>query len=405
MVKRNSLDAKKAFGIRGLATEEMLNKVALMSDKEVVDFLEFLDLDEATAIICLIPMQRRGRIVNRFNASLEKKTSFLNQFELTLVEGLMDFNYVEVDIEDSIDLMVQKIRTHEQRVGSFPTILVLQYGKILGSLPGHVLSVVDDRSLKVGSVVLKYLRRIPKINHKMNRKEIVAKLELNGFKSEKAVVVDDDRRVVGILYVDALMRLVGNKSAQALYDFAGVDDEEQAGDDYKKKFMFRYKWLLINLFTTFLAASVVRVLGGVLSREVLLAAFLPVVGGMGGNAATQTLAVMVRLLSTESLDKIDRWKLYGIWKNETIASSLNGLLNGAVVGLIGGVLTQDWRLGFVTGFAVLFNMFVASFFGTIVPYLMKRFGKDPATSATIFISTATDVLGFMAFLGVANLLY
>lgn len=405
MVRRNSLDAKKAFNLRSLTSEEMMSKISLMSDREVVDFLEFLDLDEATAVICMIPMERRARIVKRFNASLDKKTDFLSKFELTLVEGLMDFNYVEVDVDDSIELMVSKIRTHEQRVGAFPTILVLQEGKILGSLPGHVLSIVDDRNVSVGSVVLKHLRRVPKINYKMKRKEIISKFESDGFKSEKAVVVDDDRRVVGILYVDALMRLVGSKAAEALYDFAGVDDEERAEDGFWKKFKFRYNWLLINLGTTFIAAGVVSLMGGVLSKEILLAAFMPVVSGMGGNAATQTLAVMVRTLSLESVDKIGFWKLYGIWKNEAIAGAMNGFLTGGIVGVVGAVVSGHWKLGVVISFAVLFNLFISAFFGTVVPYFMKKAGKDPATSATIFITTATDVLGFVAFLGMANILY
>ena len=405
MVKRNSLDAKKAFWIRSLSTEEVLGRIAEMSDKEVVDFLEFLDLDEATGIICLIPIDRRSRVVKRLNASLEKKTNFLNKFELTLVEGLMDFNYIEVDVDDTFDLMISKIRNHEQRVGQFPTILFLQYGKILGSLPGHVLSLVDDKSLKVGGVVLKHLRRVPKIHYTMSREEILSKLELNGYKSEKAVVIDDERRVVGILYVDALMRLMGGKVAEALYEFAGVDEEEQAEDEYGQKFRFRYKWLVINLATTFLAAGVVSLLGGVLAKEVLLAAFLPIVSGMGGTSATQTLAVMVRMLSVEKIEDVDRKRLAEIWKNETIAGFLNGFLNGGIVGVLAVLVTGDWRLGVVISLAVVINLVVAALFGTITPFLMKKFGKDPATSATIFISTGTDVLGFIAFLGIANLLY
>jgi magnesium transporter len=215
--------------------------------------------------------------------------------------------------------------------------------------------------------------------------------------------VDDKKRIIGVLYVDALLNILEGQAAEALYDFAGVDDEERAEDSFRKKFRLRYKWLLVNLGTTFMAAGVVSILGGVLSREVLLAAFIPVVSGMGGNAATQTLAVMVRTLSVEGVENLTGKRLFNIWKNEAMAGGLNGLLTGTVVAMVATLLNGNFKIGVVVGIAVLFNLFVSSFFGTMVPYCMKRLGKDPATSATIFITTATDVLGFIAFLGLANL--
>lgn len=405
MTKIRHISAEQAFDLRMKSQEMILEKLEKMTDKSVVEFLEFMDLDEAMGLICILPQSRRNRIVTRFNKSLEKKSDILHDVEMTLVEHLMDFNYIEVDLEDSVDVLVGKVRTHEQRVGRFPTILVMRKGLILGSIPGHFLSLVEDQSVNVGSVAMEYLRNIPTIDYRMKKKAIVDKFKKGDRVSEKAVVIDNKKRVIGVLYVDALMSLLEAKAAEALYDFAGVDDEERAEDNFRKKFRLRYKWLLINLGTTFLAAGVVTALGGVLSREVLLAAFIPVVSGMGGNAATQTLAVMVRTLSTEGVDNISKSKLFNIWKNEAIAGGMNGLLTGGLVACIAGIFHNNFRLGFVVGTAVFLNLFVSAFFGTIVPYLMKKAGKDPATSATIFITTATDVFGFIAFLGLANLLF
>lgn len=403
MPKIRHINAEQAFDLRMKSQEMILEKMEQMTDKSVVEFLEFMDLDEAMGMICLIPNSRRKRIVKRFNDSLEKKSDILHDIELTLVEHLMDFNYVEIDLEDTIERLVGKVKVHEQRVGSFPTILVMRKGLVLGSIPGHFLSLVDDHSVEVGSVVMDYLRKIPTVDYRMKKKDIIEKFKKGERVSEKAVVIDDKKRVIGVLYVDALMSILEEQAAGALYDFAGVDDEERAEDPFSKKFRLRYKWLLINLGTTFMAAGVVSLLGDVLSREVLLASFIPVVSGMGGNAATQTLAVMVRTLSIEGVENVGKRKLFKIWKNEAMAGGLNGLLTGGLVALIATVFGGNPRLGVVVGVAVLFNLFVSSFFGTMVPYLMKKAGKDPATSATIFITTATDVFGFMAFLGLANL--
>lgn len=405
MPKIRHINAEQAFELRLKSQEMILEKLDDMTDKSVVEFLEFMDLDEAMGVICLIPQSRRKRIVNRFNQSLEKKSDILHDVEMTLVEHLMDFNYVEIDLDDSIEMLVGKVRIHEQRVGSFPTILVMRKGLVLGSIPGHFLSIVKNPKVKVGTVVMDYLRKIPTVDYRMKKKDIIEKFKKGERVSEKAVVVDDKKRVIGVLYVDALMSILEDKAAEALYDFAGVDDEERAEDGFRKKFRLRYKWLLVNLATTFLAAGVVSLMGGVLSQEILLAAFMPVVSGMGGNAATQTLAVMVRTLSLEGVDKIGFRKLYGIWKNEAMAGAMNGFLTGGIVGVVGALVSGHWRLGVVISFAVLFNLFISAFFGTVVPYFMKKAGKDPATSATIFITTATDVLGFVAFLGMANILY
>lgn len=404
--KVRHLTAEQAFDLRAKGEEFVLEKFENMSDKSVVEFLQYMDLDEATSYLFKIPAKRRSRVSKSFNKYLDKKVEFLDDFDLNLVEKLMDFNYVEVDVNDSINLLKSKLKYHEERAGRFPTILVLSKGKILGSLPGHVLSFVEDATLEVGSLVNRYLRNIPIVDYRTGSEGVVDKFVKNEKQVfEKAVVVDHNRSVIGILYVDALVKLMKDRSLDALYDFAGVDDQEVAGDKFSKKFKLRHRWLLLNLGTTFLAAGVVSLFEPVLSRNVLLAAFMPVVAGMGGNAGTQTLAVMVRSLSSEDKALSDLRKVLRVWRNEVMAGSMNGLMTGVLVALIAGLLKGDWLLGLVVGTAVVINLVVSATFGTLVPFTLKKFGKDPATSATIFITTATDVFGFVAFLGFASLVF
>jgi magnesium transporter len=135
---------------------------------------------------------------------------------------------------------------------------------------------------------------------------------------------------------------------------------------------------------------------------VLLAAYMPIVAGMGGNAATQTLAVVVRGLS---IKEISTKKMQSIVMNEMLAGLLNGMITAVLVGVIGYFMNGSLALGLVAGAAVVFNLVIAGFFGTTIPILLQKLGKDPASSATIFITTATDVLGFMAFLGLAHLVF
>jgi magnesium transporter len=167
------------------------------------------------------------------------------------------------------------------------------------------------------------------------------------------------------------------------------------------KVKHRTHWLIINLATAFLAASVVGIFEDIISSMVILAAYLPIVAGMGGNAATQTLAVTVRGLA---MKEITSSNAKSIIFNESVA----GVVNGTVTGLLAAGVAVWWNktplLGLVIGLAMVTNLFVAGFFGTLIPLVMQKLGKDPASSATIFITTCTDVFGFLAFLGLATVL-
>jgi len=207
--------------------------------------------------------------------------------------------------------------------------------------------------------------------------------------------------VLGIIYSDDVLQLMHEQESASLYDFAGISDEESVMDSTRRKVRFRYKWLIINLFTAFLAAFTVGLFEATLTKYVLLAVYMPIVAGMGGNAATQTLALVVRGISLKQIDLKTAGRTL---RNEMSAGFINGLINGVIV--CGVVIAKDgdYRIAIVLALAMVINLFVAGFFGTLIPLIMHKLKKDPATSATVFITTATDVLGFVAFLGLATII-
>ena len=206
--------------------------------------------------------------------------------------------------------------------------------------------------------------------------------------------------MLGIIHSNDIIRLIDKNATRDLYGFAGVDNEESSLDSAFVKVKYRYKWLIINLATAFLAASVVGLFENTIARVTLLAAYMPIVAGMGGNAATQTLAVTVRGLVLKEVKLETGGKLI---VNEMIAGATNGVINGVIVALIATLFNQSPLLGMVIGTAMVVNLVTAGFFGALVPMIMKSLGKDPASSATIFITTATDVIGFFVFLGLASM--
>ena len=158
-------------------------------------------------------------------------------------------------------------------------------------------------------------------------------------------------------------------------------------------------WLLVNLLTAFLAASVIGLFEATIQQIVALAVLMPIVAGMGGNAGSQTMTVTVRALATRDLDIHNAWRIV---RREAGVGLLNGMLFGILIGVVAGAWFQDYNIGGIIAAAMLINMIAAALAGIIIPLLLDRFGADPAVSSAVFVTTVTDVTGFFAFLGLAT---
>jgi magnesium transporter len=224
---------------------------------------------------------------------------------------------------------------------------------------------------------------------------------VNNSDHRNLVVVDYENHILGIIEVSDLLKVIEEEKTSEVYGLAGVNKEEDIFDSAFDKFKSRYKWLILNLFTAFMAAAVISMFEDTLSKLVLLAVYMPIVAGMGGNAATQTLAVVVRGLSIHEIDYKAKVKVI---YNEVTAGVMNGFLNGVIVAFIAWIWNDMWMLGVVVGISMIINLFVAGFFGTILPFVLEKFDIDPAVAATVFVTTATDIVGFFVFLGLAELM-
>lgn len=362
-------------------------------EPDLVSILEAVDPDDATDLLQLLSRHKREKILQLLSANVKNSLSTLLEFDPQTAAGLMTLDYIQVEITNDIPSIADKFKQHERRTGRPPVILVMKEGQLIGFLPGYELAFADhEESLD------KRVKRIPSISYAASHDKVVQLFRKHPH--GKVVVLNDASGVLGIIYSDDVLKLIEEHQASSLYDFAGISDEESVTDTARNKIKNRYRWLIINLGTAFLAAFTVSQFEDVLGKFVLLAAYMPIVAGMGGNAATQTLAVLVRGISLKQIDLRNVWKPL---RNELKAALINGLITGALVAVIVLALNRDVRIAAVLAVAMVANLLVAAFFGTLVPLIMHRLGKDPAASATIFITTATDVLGFMVFLGLATL--
>ena len=383
---------QKADVILGLSKHLQSEIILKLKKEEIGKILGHLDTDEATDILQLLPKRTRDAIVVNLNEELKKEISLLLKFDPQTAAGLMNVDYIQVKSQETVSSAVEQIKIHEKRTGKIPTVLVVENGDLIGYLPNHELFFG-----RANSKVEKYTKKIIKIKYNAKIEKIVDLFQKNPHR--KAVVLGESDNTLGIIYSDDVLSALKEKSDASLYDFAGVSQEESVLDGFQRKVKNRYKWLTINLFTVLLASLVVGLFDDLISEFVLLAVYMPIVAGMGGNAGTQTLAVMVRGISLGQISLKTAWTTL---RNEMGAGLVNGLINGLIITAIIYFKDGDLRIGLILALAMIINLLIAAFFGTLMPLFMKKIGKDPATSATIFITTATDVLGFLIFLSLAT---
>ena len=213
-----------------------------------------------------------------------------------------------------------------------------------------------------------------------------------------AAVVDGDGRLVGMITVDDIVHIIQEEAGEDVLLLSGVGDEGDINEPVTESYRSRVRWLVANLLTALVGASIIRYFEGAIERLAVLAVLMPIVAGVGGNAGTQTLAVTVRAIATNQLTGSNRWRAVG---REIRVASLNGLTVAVLVGA-GVSLVLGTALGALIASAMLINIIVAGFAGVLVPLALERYGADPAVASSVFVTMVTDSMGFFAVLGLAT---
>ena len=214
-------------------------------------------------------------------------------------------------------------------------------------------------------------------------------------------IVDKDGILLGRITSDDIYDIISEQATDQMYSMAGVNDEAEEDDDLWKAGKARAVWLGINLITAIVASLVIGIFSTALQSYVALAILMPIVASMGGNAGTQSLTVVVRQLA---LGEIARHDAFRTIKKEVILSLANGLLFASLVGVITSVWFDSGMLGVVIGASMIINLLSAGFFGSMIPLLLKQMNVDPAVGSSVILTTVTDIVGFVSFLGLASLL-
>jgi magnesium transporter len=212
-----------------------------------------------------------------------------------------------------------------------------------------------------------------------------------------APVVNDAGRLVGVITVDDILDVIQEEAEEDIRRLAGVGDEE-ISDSVRATVRSRFPWLFVNMFTAFLAASVIGLFDGTIEQMVALAVLMPIVASMGGNAGTQAMTVAVRALAMRELSGRN---VRRVLRRELLVAFTNGAALALLIGSFAAFWFSSVQLGGVIAAALVINLIVAGLFGSMVPLLLQKLKIDPAVASTVFVTTITDVVGFFAFLGLA----
>ncbi len=265
--------------------------------------------------------------------------------------------------------------------------------RVIGAV--HLSRLIRSRrGVKLADILDDTLHLIPA---NMDQEEVAHRFRQYGLAS--APVVDDGDRLIGVITFDDIVDVIEEEHEEDVLKMAGIAET----DLYSAVLTTtrrRFAWLAVNLVTAILASLVISLFEASIDRIVALAVLMPIVASMGGNAGTQTLTVAVRALATKDLSETNALRVIG---KETIVGAANGIAFAAVMGAVAWGWFRDPGIGLVIAAAMVVNLVVAGFAGAVIPLTLARAGVDPAVASSVFLTTVTDVVGFLAFLGLASM--
>lgn len=369
--------------------EELID---LLAPEQVAELASELDTDDAVAIIEDMEEDEQQAVLEAMEpedrAAIEDALSFPEE----TAGRLMQREFVAVPEHVTVGDVIDRLREDTDLTSDFWEIFVVDpLHKPVGTCQ---LSWIlrTPRDIAIGDVMKREQTLIPV---DMDQEEVALRFQKYALIS--AAVVDKAGRLVGMITVDDVVHIIQEEAGEDILRLSGAGDGD-INEPIRDTYVARVRWLVANLGTALVASSVVAFFGGAIEHMVALAALMPIVAGVGGNAGTQTLAVTVRALAMNQLTDSNSWR--AIFREMKIA-----LLNGGTIAAIAGVATALWfgnpLLGGVIATAMIVNIFVAGVAGVAIPLLLDRLDQDPAVASSIFVTMTTDSMGFLAFLGLA----
>ena len=365
----------------------------LLSIDSIIKIIKRLESDNAIKILENLEKDTKDKVLEK----LPPKDKFLLEEGLSYPEDsaarIMQREFTAVPSNWTVGQTIDYLREDKDLPEEFLEIFIVDNDfKPIGTVPSSRV-LRTSRDLKMNSIMIE----MPVlISANMDQEEVGHTFE--NYNLVSAGVVNKNNKLVGMITADDVVTVVQEEAEEDVLRLAGVGDEEIT-DSVMLKTKRRFNWLLLNLFTALLATWVISNFGASIEQMVALAFLMPIVASMGGNAGMQTLAVTIRAIATKELSKSNFNRVVG-------KEFLIGILNGIIFAIITAVIVQFWfkqlNLSLLIGVSMILNMIVAGLFGILVPVSLKKLNIDPALASSVFVTTITDVIGFLSFLGLGS---
>jgi magnesium transporter len=366
--------------------------LAALDPGQAADIVEELDDDDAADILGDLDRTTQEYILSGVEGRSE--VDQLLRYDQETAGGRMTTHMVIVPDSATVEQALEEIRRQSEEVEDFYQVFVVDTERrLVGLLPFKDL-VISRPGRPVRSFMTPAdISVLPDLDQ-----EEVARL-MARYNLPSVAVVDAAGHLLGRVTFDDVIDVVEAETTEDLLKFGGVSPDENIAAGWKTAVRSRLPWLSVNLLTAFLAGGVVYFFQTTIQRTVVLAVWMPIIAGMGGNAGTQALAVTVRRLALGMIPVDVFTRVVG---KEVLVGIINGLVMGVAVGVVASLIGEGARLGLVVFLAMVGNLMVAGFAGAFIPLILERAGIDPAVASSIFVTTFTDVCGFLLLLGLAG---
>ena len=373
--------------------------------EKIVEALEELESDDATDLLQYIEdidEDKARELFNELDKENQNEILRLRSYDEDRAGAHMQTELFSAHLEEKLGSAVARLR-HEKQEGKLENVSqlfiidknsVLQY-----AIPLEDLILFDfTKTLKQNIESTQIDHYKPHMANDMDLMQDVADM-FQEYDLNVIAVTSSTGILLGRITYDDIHDYIQESATEQIYNLAGVDDESEEDDTLFKAGRGRAVWLGINLLTALFSSSIIGLFDETIAAYVALAVLMPIVASMGGNTGTQALAVTVRRLA---LGEIEFKDAKSVLKREVTISLVNGLIFGAIMGVIATVWFDKGMLGVVISLSMVTNLFFAGFFGTIIPLTLRRFNIDPAVGSAVILTTFTDAIGFFSFLGLAK---
>ncbi|MBD7912402.1 magnesium transporter [Clostridium cibarium] len=375
--------------------EEKYEILKVFSENKQRKIIEEMSSDELTDLVGTLDEEESMHIFEKMNAEDRKDVSKLLTYEKDTAGGIMATEFISIRENKTVKDTLKYLQKVAPEAESAYYLYVTDKNEILKGVLSLRDLVSSDFETKISDITN---TNVISVKYDIDQEEVANKFEKYGFLTMP--VIDEKNKLLGIVTADDIIEIIKEESTEDIHRLGGVDREEKIDGSLKNSINSRLPWLFVNLLTAILAAAVVGMFEGTISQVVTLATFMPIVTGMGGNAGTQSLTIVVRGIA---LGELTGENAKRIFIKELFVGIFTGIALGAVIALLGYFWERNVVFGIVIGIAMILNMAFATMSGFLIPVILKKLKIDPALASAIFVTTVTDVLGFFFFLGLATI--